>query len=162
MPTDTIELTQPSLREAPEVLNAIHVRSFSVAVLLLLVVDAVVLVAVEDESLVALPGIGVDRRSLFYDSRNDGQKLFAARILDDLSVDTAIALENAEDGNFVRASAALGILRLPEVALIQFHFAAERSIDRFLILKDRLSEELVVPVDSDAADVGQVRCLCGR
>lgn len=160
--TDTIELPQPPLREAPEVLDAVHMVALPVRVLKVSMVDAVVLVAIEDEPVVGLPGIGVDRRSLLDQTLHDRHQLALSRILDDLGVDPSMTLENPEDGDLVGASPSLVIPPFPEVALIELDLPLHLPVDRLLIRENLLSEELVVPVHRVAVESGDGGCLCGR
>ena len=124
-------------------------------------VDAIVLVAIEDESVVSSPRVGVDRRSSFHQTLHNGHQLALPCILDNLRVDPPPPLENPEDGDLVCASAFAMVVASPEVALVEFHFTLDGAVDRFLVLENLLPEDPVIPVHGDSAHTSKPRCLGG-
>ena len=60
---DSVELREPSLGEGPEGLYSVDM-AFPADELVAAMVDPVMVVAIEDEPVVGLPAIGVDRAAL--------------------------------------------------------------------------------------------------
>ena len=102
---NAVELREPPLREAPKALDAVHMRLPSHE-FVLTVEDAVVVVAVENETVVRSPAIRVDSAAFEDFALDDRQKLLPATILHHGHVDLAVAFENTEHRRFARRAAA--------------------------------------------------------
>ena len=156
---DAVKFPESAFRKAPEVLNAVHMVALSVAVLVLSMIDPIMLVAVENETVVSPPGIGVDRGSSFDQALDNRHQLALPGIFNDLCIDPSLTLENPEDWDLVRASPTLVIVSRTEVTLIQLDLSLHLAVDRFLVRHNPLPEELVVPVDCHPTESCQSCCL---
>ena len=101
--TDAAQFGEAQRGEAPEALDAIDVI-FSAGELILVMVNAVVLVAAQDEAVIGLPAVGINGgfgKHLTLDDRH--QRLLGA-VLDDLGENLAPPLEQADDGRLSAGS----------------------------------------------------------
>jgi len=92
------------------------------------VVDAVVLVAGEHQSVVAFPLVGVDIRTGFlHQFLNDGQQTAPRGIGNNLGVHDAVALENTDNGDLGLRTAPPRIAAVPgaEVALVNLNVTGQ-------------------------------------
>ena len=101
--TDAAQLGETQFGKAPEALNAIDVI-FSAGELVLVMVDAVLLVATQDEAVIGLPAVGINGglgKHLALDDRHQG---LLGAVFDDFGEDLAAALEQADDGRLAARS----------------------------------------------------------
>ncbi len=102
---DAIELLQASLTETPEALNAVDMRRVADELISPMIDSVMFTVANIDQSVIAAPAIAIDDGVGCHATTNNGLQstLFAVR--HDLSIDTAVTFEDAEDDGLATGSA---------------------------------------------------------
>ena len=125
--TDATQLEEAKFAVAPEALDAIDVI-FAARELVLMMVDAVMLVATQNEAVIGLPTVGVNGgfgEHLALDERHQGG---LGAVLDDLGEDLAAPLEQTDDGRLAaRATPAFAAHPArPKVAFVDLHLARKR------------------------------------
>jgi len=125
--TDAAQFGEAQLGKAPEALDAIDVV-FSAGELVLVMVDAVMLVAAQDEAVIGLPAVGINGglgKHLALDDRHQG---LLGAVLDDLGENLAAALEQADDGRLAaRATPAFAAHPArPKVTFVDLHLPRKR------------------------------------
>ena len=125
---DTVITLELGLCIAPEVFDAIDVPTLAHSKALLMI-DTVVLEAVEHQPIVGAEAVGVDD-ALRYDLRlDDLPQSLARNIFDDAGVDTPFALQEPENRDLPGCNAtARPFATATEVALIAFDLAAEWTL----------------------------------
>ncbi len=124
--TDAAQLEEAELGEAPEAFDAVDVV-FTPGKFVAMVMDAVVVVAAEDEAIVGTPAIGEDVTTLQDSALDDGQKLSGRAVFDHTDIDVVATLVQADDRDFARGSppALAADPARTEVAFIDLHLAGE-------------------------------------
>ena len=125
--TDAAQFGQTQFGKAPEALDPIDVI-FAARELVLVMVDAVMLVAIQHEAVVGLPAVGINGgrgKHLALDDRHQG---LLGAVLDDLGEDLAAAFEQADDGRLAaRATPAFAAHPArAKVAFVDLHLARKR------------------------------------
>src|ERR1017187_250865 len=122
-----VEFGQPSFGETPKALDTIDVVLAHGELMSLVVHPEMFLIAHIDQAVVAGPTIGVDDRLEADTAQNGLAERLSPAVGDDLSIDIAVALEDAEhDGLASRATTTLAPdATRAEVTLIDFDFSSE-------------------------------------
>ena len=109
----------------------------------LLMVDAVMLKAVEHQPVVRAKAIGVDN-ALGYDfSSDDLAQSLSGNVFDNARVNAAIAPKQAENGDFTSSTtSATAFATTAEVRLVTFNLAAERTL-AFALFGEAAADHLV-------------------
>ena len=143
---NTVELGQTAFSVAPEALDAVNV-TLATSELISAMEDPVVVVAVENQTIIRPPTVGVDRGPFEDMPLDHREKLLPAAVLHNVHADLAAALEHAEDRCLARCSASALASHTPgpEVRLIHLELAALLRLFHG-ILGDALAEQVVVPV----------------
>ena len=132
---------------APKGFDAVDVV-FAACELVLVMMDAVVFVALEDEAVVSLPSVGVDVGA-FEDAPDDNRHQFLlGAVLYHAQIDVLSALVQADDGDFTTrpAPAFAPHPAWPKVALIDLHFTAQGRALAHRQGHDPLSQQLAKPM----------------
>lgn len=141
---NALHLGHAQLGIAPEAFNAIDVV-LSPGELVVVMMDAVVLVALSDETVVGLPAVGVDGGLLQHLALDDGQQLLAATGLHGLHEDFSVPLEQADDWDLARGapSSLTPHSARAEVALVDLDLSSEGSVFLQVQTDDPPSKEAV-------------------
>ena len=129
VPADATELGQAKFGKAPERLNPIDVAAAS-GELIFMMMDAIVLVALQDEAVVSLPSIRVNGAATADHMAPDHAHQFSFRAVHDgRTEDSAPPFEQANYGDFTPGSTPTLAPHTTrsKVAFIHFHTAGERS-----------------------------------
>ena len=121
---DTIELGESSFAETPEALDAVDMV-FPAGELVAGMVDPVVVVTVEDEAVVSLPAVGVDRAAFEDFPLYHGHQGFPGAVFDHFDMHFPAPFEKAEDGGLARGPAPSFSPDPPcsEIGFVQLDFA---------------------------------------
>ena len=159
-----IELQQPSLGKTPEAFYPIDVASLSIRISVSVMVDAMVLIAIEYQPIIGSPFVRVDRTPRSNESANDRANLGTARVLDDLSIDLSMAFEQTKHRGFSGAASAVAFVLSAEVTLIEFDLSSKAVSLGLLLLVDcdPFPKEPVVTIDGVAVNSQQASRLSGR
>ena len=124
---DAAELGEAQLGEAPEAFDAVDVV-LSARELVLVMMDAVVLVAAQHQAVVGLPAVGINGGFRKHLSLYNRHQCLLGAVVHDLREDLPSALEQADNGRFsTRAAPALAAHPTrPEVAFVHFDLASKR------------------------------------
>ena len=161
VPGEALELCQPDLCQAPEALDAVDVDG-AVGELVPGVFDAEVTVAEIDQPVVAAPAIGVDDGAGVHPAADDALQGRPRAVRDDLGVDLALALEDAEDDGLAVGAAPAPALdpARPEEALVDLDDPEQRTLG-LTGDQDAFAQAAVEPVHGVAVQTAQRRRLEG-
>ena len=161
--TNPIEPQQPPLRETPEALDPVDVSSSAIRIASLIMVDAMVLIAVEHQAVIGTPLVRIESAAWFDQLTNDRSNLSGSGVLEDLGVDPAASSQQTKDRDLGRATPTPAPVLAPKVALIQFDLSGKALLVRllFLVSRDPLPKESVVAIDGVAIDPCQPSGLSG-
>jgi len=151
-----VELHQPGLGKSPEGLDAVDVV-LAVDELVNAMLDAMVFLVTQiDQAVVTPPVVGVDDAPGVHFAPNDGLKGGFGAIRDDLGVDLAAALKDAEDWLFAgRPPASFPLDALgAKVGFVDLDHASEGRF-KFAHLGDAKADQVQVAVDRVAVQTGQ-------
>src|SRR5450432_1323473 len=101
---EAAKLGQPHLGDAPEVLNAVDVRLVFDKLIAAMIHPVMLLVAQVHQAAVALPAIRINHAAQGHLALQNGRQHCAAAIGDDLCINFALTLEQAEDRHFLKSS----------------------------------------------------------
>ena len=162
--TNPIEPQQPPFGKTPEALDPVDVTSSPIRVTSLVMVDAMVLIAVEHQAVISAPLVRIDPAARSDELANDRSNLSGRGVLDDLGVDPTVAPQQTKDRDLGCTAPALAPVLASKVALIQFDLSGKSLLLRllFLVSRDLLPKESVVAVDGVAVDPRQPSGLSGR
>ncbi len=157
---NAVIFSQPPFGLAPEVLDAVDMiflvgKQFAV-------IDAEVMELRDIDGVIRFPAIGIDDGIGLYLAVDDRHQARAGRVRDDLGVDLAAALENAEDGDLAGGAApAIAFAVAAEIALIQLDLAVERT---FIVqfASDHLTQFMIIKRRRMPVDAHQFRRRSGR
>ena len=150
-----LELCQPDLCQPPEALDAVDVDS-SFAELIPGMIDAEVTVAEIDEPVVAAPAIGVDDGTGVHPAADDALQGRPRAVRDNLCVDLALALEDAEDDGLAVGAAPASALdpARPEEALVDLDDTEQGAL-RFAGKQNAFAQASVEAIDGVAVQTAQ-------
>jgi len=153
---------EASFGETPEALNAVDV-GLPFGELVPAVIDSQVLAITDiDQAVVAAPFVGVDHALGFHFAAYDRLQRGFGAVGHDLSVDLAIALEDAEDDRLPRSTASALPLDVScsEERFIDFDLSSERKL-LLGMLSQSFTDRLQETVYGVAVQVGQLGDLGG-
>ena len=135
---DAVELDQAFFGEGPEAFQSVDV-DFS-ARISLFVIDPQMAIAAEHQRIVAAEFIGIDDRSATDRFDRHIQQRGRRDVFDDVDLDHAISLQNAENRDFMGSPPATLTLPLSsEVRFVHFDLAAQKIIGFGSVGHDRFS-----------------------
>ena len=135
---DAVELDQSFFGEGPETFQSIDIN-FSARVSFFMV-DSQVAITAEHQRVIAAEFIGVDDRSATNRFDRHIQQRGRRDVFDDVDLDYAISLQNAENRDFMGSSPATLTLPLSsEVRFVHFDLAAQKIVGFGSVGHDRLS-----------------------
>ncbi len=142
VPGDAIELLEAAFSITPETLNPVDVMRATHKLVGAMIDPIMLCVADINQAAIAAPAIRVDDGFETDATANNGLQSSLLAVSDDLRVDRAIALEDAEDDCFARCAApsfASDPTRA-EVRFINFDFAAGEGRGALTFLANALSD----------------------
>ena len=157
----SLELRQPDLGEAPEAFDAVDVDG-AFGELVAGVIDAEVAIAEIDQTVVATPAIGVDDGAEVDPAADDALEGWLRAVRDDLGVDLAVTLEDAEDDGLAVGATPAPALdpACPEEALVDLDDPEQRTLG-LAGNQDVFPQAAVEPVHGVAVQTAQRRRLEG-
>ena len=156
-----LELCQANLGQSPEALDAIDVN-VALGELVPGMVDAEVAVTEVDQAIVASPAVGVDDGAGVHPASDDALQGWLGAVGNDLSVDLALALEDAEHGGLAVGAAAAPALdpARAEETLVDLNHSEQGALC-LAIEQNPFSQAAVEAIHGVAVQAAQGGCLKG-
>ena len=127
--TDAMKFGEAQFGETPKTLDAVDVIS-ATGELIFVMMNTMMFIAIENEAVVGLPAIGIDRGLREHLPPDNGHQCLLGAVLDDLRKDLPAAFEQADHGGFPAGStpALAAHPAGPKVTLVHLHFPSHRPL----------------------------------
>ena len=103
MGTDAMKFGEAQFGETPKALDAVDVVP-APGELIFVMMNAMMFIAVENEAVIGLPAIGIDRSLREHLTLDNGHQCLFGAVLDDLRKDLSAAFEQADNGRLMPGS----------------------------------------------------------
>jgi hypothetical protein len=133
--TDTSQLSQSGLRIAPERFDSIDVV-FAASKLVVMMMDSIMLIAIENQTAISTPAVGVHRSLAEDHTLDNGHQLGSRAVFDDFNEHLTPPHKKSDNGRFTSSTPAAFATDPPGTEVGLIHFNLTCHLGAFLTRKE--------------------------